>query len=174
MSNDEWVQSVEDLKNTAKERNSRLRKALVAARGEWNLFKAPKLENNDRILSIVVNSRSGISLESVDIKVPNGVNSVTFKPTNGDKGRESKVSNGKVSFKQLYRLFSHRERTEEKNFKIVPGTYLFKVSFNGNLSEEPVIEKIAGKNSVTGGDAELRHNPKMTPVQSTGYLQTAS
>lgn len=173
MTNEEWLKAVENLKSVAAERNSKLRKALVRARGEWNLFKSKGLGSNERILSVAVNSRAGISLESVTFKVGEGVERATITPLDAKTSASfaAEEKGGKVSFNQLYRFYSHRERTKEKTFNVVPGVYRFKVTFQGILQGEPAVSEITGRNSVTGGDAELRYNKDLTPTESTGYLK---
>jgi len=158
MSNEEWEEAVSGLLQIIRERNAYLRNEVNKISGSYRLTRASE-QQNDYLLGIHVDSRAGLNVQSISLKLKEPSSGVRVsmrrrgledikKPVREKYAEEIAYSqNGVVEFSVDDTLHSKR-RVERRSVDVVPSNYVYEFSVQSG-HELAAVEEIKASSAIT-------------------------
>ena len=158
LSNRDWQNAIQDLKNVIKERHNLIKTTLKKNNTRFNIIKSET--NNRYYLAVEVASASGATLEKIDISLADNNEAkklevirlgledieIPFNPIRFV--RRVNVRKNKAVFKLNDPLYSKRRMEPRKKPVLVPAKYLYELKFDQDPKQ--ILDfKIILKNSIT-------------------------
>lgn len=166
LSNNDWENAIVGLKGTIEQRHERIKNHLIQNNVEYKI--KPLSQKNKFLLGVKVNSASGATLKRIKINTSDlEVKDVlinrrgledTLKPIKEEvKEMQARSKKGSAVFKINDNLFSKRRIKAREEVKIVPGLYVYEVTFDKEIENIPNIA-LYFRNSITNSEFKAKNN----------------
>lgn len=169
ISNQEWEDSIKELLEIIEARNDMIRKSLETSTAQYRL---EQVASNKARLLIRVDSRTGVRLEQVTLRLSAAENPILVQlkrqelerlpwPVRPEQETVKKlVELGSVSFAPNDSLYSKRGFDRRGRAKVVPSVYSYELLFEREI-EQLALEGIRGVSLVSASEVQFAHDPEL-------------